>query len=167
MSEHLLEYEIDLYKNRFRLGVPSRFVEKAEQVLTEGQFREFLEYVHEATYSTAASVFAKVVKDNNVEITDEVRGLYENLKRVRLKGDKEVIPDFANENIRQEILGSAGAEMLDPEELLNIEKKLKQVLDAERMLLKVADRAGISPAQAQKHVKQALDEIQQLIQILT
>jgi len=161
MSTALLEYDIDLYKNRFKLGVPSTFVERAEKALPDEAFKEFLEHVNEGTYSTASSAFAKAVKDNDVEVTDDIRSLYKNLKRVRLKGDDELIPDFAKESVRERLMWETALGIVDPEKLVAVEKKLKHILDTARLLLKVADRAGVSPEQMQLYIQEALDEIQQ------
>jgi len=57
--------------------------------------------------------------------------------------------------------------IVDPEKLVAVEKKLKHILDTARLLLKVADRAGVSPEQMQLYIQEALDEIQQLIQIIS
>lgn len=167
MSTALLEYDIDLYKNRFKLGVPSTFVERAEKALSDEAFKEFLEHVNDGTYSTASSAFAKAVKDNDVEVTNDIRSLYKNLKRVRLKGDDELIPDFAKESVREKLMWETALGTVDPEKLVAVEKKLKHILDTERLLLKVADRAGVSPARMQLYIQEALDEIQQLIQIMS
>lgn len=166
MSTALLEYEIDLYQNRFKLGVPSRFVEKAESALTDTAFQDFLKHVDEGTYSTASSAFAKAVKDNGVDVDDDVRELYADLKRVRLKGDDSFIPGFA-ENVRQRVLAEASTGTLDPAELADLEQKLKRVLEMERLLVKAAKRAKVAPSQMHDHVVAALKEIRHLMNIVS
>jgi hypothetical protein len=56
-------------------------------MLPASAFRRFTELLRADRYELASSALARAVKDEDVEITDDIRELYTMLTRVRLKGE--------------------------------------------------------------------------------
>jgi hypothetical protein len=70
-------------------------------------------------------------------------------------------------SVRQQMIGEAKAGILSPEDIARLEQKVTNAINNPPLLAKLSERTGVSPARLEEYLQDVLNELSQLMQVVT